>query len=202
MTLRITPETMTCNGVDLATAGCADLITAALGDTWRNVPLYLGSDWLTNDRSAVRSAGLVAMPAQGAPRPVLDSAAYSALIRAITESAAWIEAQARLNPVPSLPSSTVTSEYERRIRAVLGSAELQASVGREKLELLDIVAAGGTLTESQQSDREMITAINTWETAMIDRRNAIMDSGHFAEAFDDAKWPAPPAGLVEFLKGY
>lgn len=55
------------------------------------------------------------------------------------------------------------------------------------------------LTDEQTADVVMFAAVNAWESSMIEARQAAIA----AELRPDAvTWPAPPAGMADFLNGY
>lgn len=96
----------------------------------------------------------------------------------------------------------VAVEFERRIGAVLGSPAKQASIAREGLALLLQSKARRKLGGDQVADLDVIAAINAWESAMIETREALTASGETSYA-DDTHWPPPPAEVTPaWLAGF
>lgn len=96
----------------------------------------------------------------------------------------------------------VRAECERRIAAALGSPNKQASMHREATELLRLFATGTPMTSVQKADAALLTQINAWETAMIEKREALIANGDESYA-NDRHWPSVPAGLsADWLAGY
>lgn len=99
-------------------------------------------------------------------------------------------------------AANVRAECERRISAALGSPNKQASMHREATELLRLFATGAQMTTVQKADAALLTQINAWETAMIEKREALIANGDATYA-DNRHWPSLPAGLTpEWLAGY
>lgn len=207
MSLRITPETTTCNGVDLPSAEIAELLAMALGIAWRTCPLFMGGDWYSDDRGSERSASLYSMQPNSQPAEALASREYSALIRAICASPAFTEARMR-HVAPPTNADAVVREFKRRIDAAMaGKRDSILSYGISLNGLVAIGLAGGktieqALTAEQRADVAIIWAIDAWETEMIETREALIELSDATYA-DDAHWPAKPAGLTaEWLKAF
>ena len=101
---------------------------------------------------------------------------------------------------PPFNSEFVENEYRRRINGALQGKD--GSMQREAIYLQNIVMLGGSLTDDQKASADMFRVINDWETAMIEQREALIVDEDTASAVLDATWPAPPAGLAEFLNGF
>jgi len=102
---------------------------------------------------------------------------------------------------PTQLTAAIRSECEHRINAALGSATIQASMLREVGYLNSIVATGVPLTQEQLSDAAMLSAVNAWETLMIETREALVALADQSFA-DDTHWPSQPVNLASFLTGY
>lgn len=95
----------------------------------------------------------------------------------------------------------VRAECERRIGVALGSSTVQASMLREVGFLNSQVAQGVTLTPEQMTEAAMLSVINAWESAMVDKREVLISAAD-PTFMDDSHWPLPPDGLAQFLTGF
>ena len=102
--------------------------------------------------------------------------------------------------VSTFDAALIMMEHDRRMHAALQGRD--ASMLREAIYLQNIVMLGGTLTDDQKISADMFRAINMWETAMIEMREALIVDEDAASAVLDATWPAPPDGLPDFLDGF
>ncbi len=93
----------------------------------------------------------------------------------------------------------IAAEFDRRIAAAL--LNKTGSMTREAVYLQNLAFRGTALTPEQLAEVAMFSAINAWEADMVDAREALITASDVTFA-DDAHWPAPPAGLVDFLKGF
>ena len=191
MSLKITATSTICNDIEIPTALIADLLVVALGANWAAHSLYMGGDWNSPERGAERAANLYAMPSSGMPIEMLGSKQYSALIRAISSKPEFTLARAGEAPI-------IVGEFKRRIDAAIG--DKTDSLEREASYLLRLAVAGTALSAEQLADAALLDAINAWETAMINKRDELIEANDTATALIDATWPPPPAGLAEFLK--
>lgn len=137
--------------------------------------------------------GLATNPFEGSiPVNEAEAAAEIALFRA------WGTSDPA--DIARLMSAHVNAEFRRRVEAALqGKSD---SIAREALALQNLAFRGVPLTAEQQSDVALILAINDWETAMIEARQALIELADPSFA-DDSHWPAPPAGLTAaWLTGF
>jgi hypothetical protein len=102
-------------------------------------------------------------------------------------------------PFASHLAPLVRSECTRRIADAIGSKT--GSLSRQEGYLLRSVAAGRVLSPDEQSEQTWFDTINAWETAMIERADALIATLDDAFALD-SKWPALPPGLAAFLDGF
>lgn len=101
---------------------------------------------------------------------------------------------------PLFSPDIIQGEYRRRIAATLQNKS--DSLTREALYLQNLAFHGTSLTAEQLAEVVMSNAINLWETAMIEVREALIAAQDTSTYALDATWPAPPAGLSEFLNGF
>ncbi|MDE2577966.1 MAG: hypothetical protein KGL46_04095 [Hyphomicrobiales bacterium] len=94
----------------------------------------------------------------------------------------------------------VAEQCAGRIAAALKGKD--GSMMREAIYLQSVVAGGGALSDAQKAEATMFATINAWESAMIEKREALIAAGDAAAAMVDATWPAPPDGLGAFLIGF
>jgi hypothetical protein len=106
-------------------------------------------------------------------------------------------------------ANSVRAEFKRRIALAFdGKRDSIVSYGIKLNGLVSIGLSEGknitqSLTPEQYSDVQMLWALDDWEDAMVTKREAIIASEQFADAFVDANWPAPPPGLTaDWLKGF
>ncbi|MFT4098995.1 MAG: hypothetical protein QM651_17885 [Rhodoblastus sp.] len=102
-------------------------------------------------------------------------------------------------PAPDPLQARRAIEMACAMRIVAALQGKDGSMQREAAYLLQLAVLGQTLTDEQKAEVTMFNAVNAWETAMIEARDALIGAGDAASAALDASWPAPPSGLAEFL---
>jgi len=139
----------------------------------------------------------------GAPYIIVDATALpTAPIAAwaIVNDEIVVDAAVATAAQASALRAQIEWEMTRRIDTAL--AGRSASMLREAAWLQMLVSQGKTLSANQSAEVTMFEAINAWEAAMVDKREALIGSNDAAASAIDGTWPPPPAGLGEFLRGF
>jgi hypothetical protein len=97
-------------------------------------------------------------------------------------------------------ADAIHAAFDAAVTAALGSPGRQGSMARYHDSLNSrAVLEQGRLSAEELVDIATFATIDAWEARMIDTREAAIDLALPAGSID---WPAPPAGLPAFLKGF
>jgi hypothetical protein len=91
----------------------------------------------------------------------------------------------------------IYAEFQRRIGLALQGKS--ASMLREAMFLQTLTE----LTDDQKLELQVFKDINAWETAMVDRREELIERNDTVAAKNDTTWPKFPASATDaFMKGF
>lgn len=183
MQIDMTASVVRDSGIEVRVAKVAQILAEALGSDWGRARAFRTDD----------SGALVRVEHDGSTHPTLDASACNALRTAIRGTPAWQREVC----------TAIDGIFGARIVSTLGGPLKQASMQREATYLSSLAATGQTLTDEQRADAAILTAINIWETAMVEKREELLAAADLAAAQTDTAWPPAPAGVTaEWLAGY
>ena len=102
-------------------------------------------------------------------------------------------------PVTLFSAELIVQEYRRRFDAALqGKEPSLLSYGLR----LQYESSSRELTADEHADFGQLGAIDLWQTAMIEVREALIAAADTTTYMLDTTWPASPSGLSAFLSGF